>query len=64
MKETRELMQFLNEEIPIEIGACVDGVFDLDADPEVSWSLFRELITKLKKRHKKLYVKYMESDAE
>lgn len=57
-----ELRTFINHELPQEIASCIEGVFEINTDPEVSFYLLRQCITQLKKRHKNLYMRYMESD--
>jgi len=64
MKAETKLQIFINHELQEEITICVNEVFSIDINPEISYSLLRECISKLKKKHKKLYQEYMESDVE
>lgn len=43
---------------------AVDECFSVNRDVEVSWSVFRDHLRKLKKAHKESYEKYMETDAD
>lgn len=64
MKAETDLQIFINNELPGEIASCLDGAFSLNTNPSISYSLLRECISKLKRKHKKLYEKYIESDIE
>lgn len=64
MKAETDLQIFINHELQKEIASCLDGAFSVNTYPKISYSLLRECISKLKKKHKKLYQEYMESDVE
>lgn len=52
------------DNMQVDIVEAVENCFDKEADPEVSWSVFRDYLRRIKKQHKEEYGLYLESDME
>ena len=64
MNAESKLSHFLYVELPTGVSEMIDGCFEENTDPEISWILFREGLRKLKKKHKELFKEFGESDSD
>ena len=64
MNAESKLLHFLYTELPFSVNEMMGGLFEENTDPEISWTLFREGLRKLKKKHTELFKDAGESDSE
>jgi dihydroorotase-like cyclic amidohydrolase len=60
MNAETKLLHFLHAGLLNELETGIDCCFEKDADPEVSWAMFREGLKRLKKEHIEYFNAYKE----